>query len=416
MINKLKTFAITMMVAGATATATTASAAVNTNTFTNVIQSLQFTLTAYSNAPVKNATSETGEKPVAITTKSIITALSNASGSIPSLVGFNWGKSPQLVMETTFASTNIVTLHSNAVATNTIVIGAPLVSFSTNTNTYPTNGTQFAVVDTNGTATLTNVAGGTNGLTVTGSWTNSSSNVTGTAVTFIGTNAGATNVLSAIPTNAGLWTVFKAATNASGSTNVTAVTYTNTPSTATNFFTNSLGIEIQGGTATSPTFANVSSYVFAAQDGSTAIITATGTGFGTTNAVTNATTSVGTGEVDITVFNTNASTALGNNLDLGLDGFFKSIAKYDVLHMQKGLTNQVGESTFTATVSGSGTIGGSYVNTNFTGGPAVNVNNFANEFIGGVVTNGTITGILTNPVSVVVTGTVTLGAPKNVAQ
>jgi len=421
MINKLKTFAITMMVTGATVAATTASAVVDTNTFTNVIQNIQISLTAYSNAPIKSATLMTGEKPVTITTKTVLGALSNASGLIPSLVGFNWGKSPQLVLRTIFASTNTVSNTVTAVATNTVTIlgTSNIVSFSTNTNTYPTNGTEITITDTIGTATLTNEAG-TNILTQTGTWVISGSNVIGTAITFIATNS-ATNANAGIPTNAGLWTVFTAATNAANAaaTNVTAITYTNVPHTSTNYMTNSQGVEVQGGTAEAPTFASVVGYVSGGPSGG-AILTATGTGFGTTNAIFNTGTENDIGSAGLHVFDTTAGTATGNNLDVSMSGFFKVMFKNDVLHQVKGLTNQVGDvETYTGTVSGSGYIGGSFVTNN---SPGTNVwSNYINlpvtEYNGtNTAFTNQVSGTLTNPVQVVVEGTITVGAPKNVAQ
>lgn len=76
----------------------------------------------------------------------------------------------------------------------------------------------------------------------------------------------------------------------------------------------------------------------------------------------------------------------------------------------------MGESTFTATVSGSGNIGGSYV-TNTSGGtnetwvPATEYTG-----IGSVTNTNVISGELTNYIPVVVEGTISLGAPKSVAQ
>ncbi len=405
-----------MMVTGATVTATWAPAkTVNTNTYTNVIQNITIALTAYSNAPIKSATLMTGEKPVTITTKSVVAALSNASGLIPSLVGFNWGKSPQLVMVTTFASTNVVSNTVTPVATNTVSIlgSSNFIAFSTNTNAFPT-GTTVTITDTNGTATLTNNANGTNILTKTGTWTITSSNVTGTAFTFVATN-GNTNANSGIPTNANLWTVFTAATNAANAaaTNVTAITYTNVPHTSTNYMTNSQGIEVQGGTADAPTFAQVGNFVYAYPSGGS-IIMATGTGFGTTNQMFTSSSENAYGYAGVSVFNTSATGSAGN-LDVSLDGFFKAMRKYDVLHQVKGLTNQVGQETFTATVTGYGNIGGVYVTNGV--GASNSVSLYATEYNG---TNTSFTnqvsGSITNPIPVVVTGTVSLGAPKNVAQ
>jgi len=415
MINKLKTFAITMLVTGATVAATRASAAVNTNTYTNVIQNITIALTAYSNAPIKSATLMTGEKPVTITTKTVLAALSNASGLIPSLVGFNWGKSPQLVYNTVFVSTNTISNTVTAVATNTVsILGTSnFIAFSTNTNAFPT-GTTVTITDTNGTATLTNNANGTNGLTATGSWVPSTSNVIGTAFTFVATN-GNTNVNSGIPTNANLWTVFTAATNAASATetNVTAITYTNVPHTLTNYMTNSQGVEVQGGTAEAPTFAQVGNFIYAYPYYSS-IIMATGTGFGTTNQMFTSSSKNSYGYAGISVFNTSATGAAGN-IDVSLDGFFKVMQKYDVLHQVKGLTNEVGEETFTATVAGNGDIGGVYVTNGI--GASNSVSLYATEYNGtNTASTNRVSGSITNPIPVVVEGTISIGAPKNVAQ
>ena len=98
-----------------------------------------------------------------------------------------------------------------------------------------------------------------------------------------------------------------------------------------------------------------------------------------------------------------------------MEGFAKEMFKNDILlnSRTKG-TNEVGESTFTATVSGSGNIGGSYV-TNTSGGTNETP---ATEYtgIGSVTNTNVISGELTNYIPVVVEGTISLGAPKSVAQ
>jgi hypothetical protein len=414
MNKKLKTFAIAILVTGATVTATRAPAT-DTNTFTNVIQDLTISLTVYSNAPIKSSTSQTGEKAVTLTTKSIIAALSNASATIPSLVGFDWGKSPQLVIDTTFTATNVPVYSTNEVATNTAELS------TTNANVLTFGSTTLTVNSTTGSAMITNKTVGTNGgtnvLSVTG-WTDNASSISTTNFTYTGTNGTATDasVGPGIPTNVGVWTVITAATNSTGQTNVTALTYTNYVSGhETNYMTNGgYAVEVQGGTATAPTFADVSSYVSDPAYYSV-IITATGTGLGTTNQVIATESDNAWGSFGVHVFNTSASTAPGNNLDLSVYGFSKEMFKNDVLlkSRTKG-TNQVGESTFTASVSGYGNIGGSF-ETNGAGTNSYTVP--ATEYYG-TNTNPTnaVSGFITNPIPVVVEGTISLGAPKSVPQ
>jgi hypothetical protein len=419
MINKIKTFAIAILVTGATVTATRApaAAAADTNTFTNVIQDLSINLTVFSNAPIKSLTSQTGEKPVTVTTKSVITALSNAAAAIPSLVGFDWGKSPQLVIDTKFMATNSPIYTTNAVVTNTALLSNSTVIAFEPTNGFPGT-TNVTITGTNGSAMITNntvgTNGGTNVLTVAGTWTKAGSSVSTTNFSFVGTN-GLTNLSGGFPTNVGVWTVITATTNASG-TDVTAITYTNFVSgTETNYITNRTGVEVQGGTAAAPTFADVSGYV-SESGGSSAIINATGTELGTTNA------NYTSGSIDsiksfsVGVFNTTAGTAVGNNLDLSVGGFAKETFNTDVLLKSKTKgTNQVPVTSFTASVAGSGNIGGSYV-TNLVGTNEIGLPATEYTGIGSVTNTNFISGGITNPIPVVVEGTISIGAPKSVPQ
>jgi hypothetical protein len=416
MINKLKTFATAILVTGATVAATSALAT-DTNTFTNVIQNVNISLMVYSNAPTKSATSISGQKVVTINSKSIIAALNNASANIPSLVGFDFGKNPQLVIDTTYQATNSPIYKTNAVVTNTVTLSVSNndIAFQ-GTNVAVTTGTNVEIVSTNGSAMITNNAVGTNGgtnvLTVTGTWIESADSVSTTNFAYLGAN-GFTNLSGSFPTNVGVWTVITAATNGTV-TNVTAITYTNFVSgTATNYVTNGQNtVEVEGGTPSAPTFADVSAYVYGYVS-SSVTNSATGTDFGTTNATLKSETDDAIKSYSIGVFGRTGS-SVGDNLSLNVSGFSKPMYKYDVLHQSKGVTNEVVETTSTASVSGSGFIGGTYV-TNISG---TNIESLpATEYFG---TNTSFTnqvgGVITNPIPVVVEGTISISGPKSVAQ
>jgi hypothetical protein len=420
MINKTKTFAIAILVAGATVTATRAPAAktADTNTFTNVIQELTINLTVYSNAPTKSLTSLSGGKAVALTTKSIIAALSNDSANIPSLVGFDWGKSPQLVIDTILTNSASVSNTLTVVTSNTVLLSSSnnVISFEP-TNAFPgTTNVAIVGIGTNGSAIITNNAVGTNAgtnlLTTTGTWTQTGTSVSTTNFSYLGTNT-LTNLSAGFPTNVGVWTVITASTNASG-TNVTAITYTNVAHLTIALVTNGgYAIEVEGGTAKDPTFADVSEYVSANTD-YTVTNTAVGTGFGTTNAIPTSGAVYETKRFSFDVFGT-SGTAVGNNLSLGVYGFAKGTFADDVLSKSKTAgTNEVPDGTYTASVSGHGYIGGTYV-TNSAAGNAISLP--ANEYHGtNTAFTNEISGSLTNPIPVVVEGTISLGAPKTVAQ
>jgi len=400
-----------ILVTGATVTATRApaAAAADTNTFTNVIQDITISLTVYSNAPYKSSTSQTGEKPVTVTTKSVIAALSNAQANIPSLVGFDWGKSPALVIDTTFTATNIVSNTVTVVASNTAALN------TTNAQDL-TFGTTVVTIGASGSATITNnevgTNGGTNLLSVT-TWTDDgATSVPTNAFTYTNAAGVSTNVVT-FPTNVGVWTVITTETNASG-TNLLTTTYTNVPHTTIGYITNKSNVEVQGGTAKDPVFADVSSYV-SDPDGDGVIITATGTDLGTTNATYISGTTDSTKSFSLRVFNTTAGTAVGNNLDFTVYGFAKGTFNNDILLKSKTKgTNEVPEEAFTASVSGHGYIGGSF-ETNGAGTNSIGVP--ATEYYGtNMADTNIVSGFLTNAIPVVVEGTISLGSPKSVAQ
>lgn len=405
-----------MLVTGATVAATSAPAAVNTNTFTNVIQTVSITLTAYSNAvPTSTGKTTAPVKPVAITSKSIVAALSNDAAFIPALSNFNFGKAPQLVLDTVFALSNTTTISSTnvgAVATNTLGTNANNTLVFTVAETNGLVGTNTITLISNvASLTISNVVttnGGTNFISSTNGITDTTNYVLTNVFTFTTTN-GATN--ATFPTNLGVWTVIAAATNASGDTNITITTYTNVSTVTGAFVTNSSGIEIEGGTAAAPTFADVSS-VLATASGQESITAETGTALGTSNAVVTSKSTSAYGTYTISVFSPSA-TAAGNNISLSLDGIVKAVKKIDVLHAAKTGTNEVTDTTSTATVAGFGSIGGVYsTNTNVVSGLSIAIPS-TNEVSG---TNALTTGTITNIIPVVVTGTVVVGSPKSVAQ
>jgi hypothetical protein len=413
MTKTLKSFAIAMLVTGATVTATRAPAAVNTNTFTNVIQTVSFTLTAYSNAvPASSGKTTVAVKPVAITSKSIVAALSNDAAFIPALSNFNFGKTPQLVLNTVFALSNTTVINSTnvgAVFTNSI---------GTNDNGFlyftvaATNGTNvITITNASSSLTISNNAIGTNGGTNVITDLSGATETTNFVLTNLVTFTNATGLTNAtFPTNAGVWTVISTSTNSSG-TNINITTYTNVATVTGAFVTNSSGIEIQGGTATAPTFADVSS-LLATATGQESVTAETGTALGTSNAVATSKTTSAYGTYTVSVFNPN-STAAGNNIVLSLDGLVKAVKKIDVLHQSKAGTNEVTDTTSTATVAGFGSIGGIYsTNTNVVSGLSIAIPS-TNELSG---TNALTTGTITNIIPVVVTGTVVVGSPKSVAQ
>jgi hypothetical protein len=423
MMKTFKTYAIALLVAGATVTATKVPAAhTDTNTFTNVVQNLSISLTVCSNSPVVSNTKIAGSKPVTIDTKTIITAYSNAAGTIPSLVGFDFGKSPQLVLDTTFAATNTVVTTTNAstnviTATLTVTNGGHIAFIDGSTNV-------VTISNTTGSATITNNAVGTNAgtnlITFTG-WSGTTNFISTNAFTYTNTS-GASATTAAFPTNVGDWTVITAATNALGQTNVIATTYSTTNSTNVGYITNSVGVEIQGGTAAAPVYASIANYVTAGTIRSVTL-TAAGTNFddlGTTNATNvmyTSTTTDAFGDFFVRVFNTNASTSVANNLSLNLYGFVKAATKYDVLYLSKksGITNEVTDTTQSATVSGYGDVGGTFITNAVAGTNSTGV--YTTEYYGTntAVTNE-VTGSITNPIPVVVEGTVTIGSPKSVPE
>jgi hypothetical protein len=443
----LKKFAIAMLATGATVAANRPmAAATDTNTFTNAIQSISINLTVYTNAAKFNTdgTIQNGEKPITLTTKSIISALSNASATIPSLVGFDFGRSAQLVIDTTFTATNIQLYTTNAILTNAVILSATNDVISFQTNTLPVPAPNFVtIIDTNGSALITNNAisngaPGTNVLTHTGDWTqtgtvgtNGFSYDSSTAANT--TNGTWTNAAPGgpFPTNLNCWTVITANTNtAFGVTNVVAITYSNAPSgIQTNFATNGASsIKVQGGTATAPVFADVSSFVYGYIYPSV-IITGTGTNllktnqFGGTNYLTQSVD--GIKNVGLHVFGLTTTSPL-QNLSLTLDGFAKAMMKLDVLHtFPRTETNQVFETSSTATISGSGNIGGTFLATNTPGAGTNSVSVYStSEYYGTntAATNNILTGsatapgIIINPVPAVVTGTITVGPPHSVAE
>jgi hypothetical protein len=410
----LKKFAIAILATGATVAATS-SQAVDTNTFTNVIQTITVNLTVYSNAPFKSTILQTGEKPVAITTKSIISALSNASSVIPALSGFDFGRSPQLVLNTTFQSTN-----SPVYSTNDLITNSGALNTTNGDTVYFSNalaGTSLTIT-TNISALFTNIGttnGNTNAYVLLGV-----TNVIPTNTIAYSNSVGGTNTITFTNTF-GVFSVLTAVSNA-GATNISLVTYSNFVSgTATNYVTNFSGISVQGGTAASPVFADVSSYL-SRSGGESSVITATGTNLEGTQGGSNGVIYIQTETANsirsygIRVFGT-TGTAVGDNLDLGLQGFSKDMYKYDILHaVSKHYTNEVSETTSTTAVSGSGYIGGTYVTNSL--GASNNINLFDTEYtgIGSITNTNTVSGSITNPVPVVVVGTISVAAPHSVPQ
>jgi hypothetical protein len=439
----LKKFAIAILATGATVAATTAMAVTDTNTYTNAIQTVSITLTAYTNAGKYNATATTvgGEKPVTINTKAIIAALSNASANIPAFSNFNWGHSPALVIATQFISTNVPLYTTNAVLTNTALLSttnAATVYFNSNnlagpnglvigSNTVGTFGTNlsggYAMISNNA-ASSTNA--GTNVITTFGNWSQGGSAITN-YISFLGTNGSTdtavSNATGAFLTNVGLWTLITAATNVSGQTNLTIYTLSNTfAGTVTNFQTNNYStLQVQGGTASAPVFADISSGGFITRGLSgEAILAATGTNLLKTNQyghivyLTKTYDSIES--LHIKLFGVTGTGVL-DNMSLDLSGFAKLMDKFDVLHTFPHVaTNEVGETTSTASIAGGGYIGGTFLATNSGGLNTVilPVPEFTNAFTTNI---GEITvGELTNTIPVVVEGTITVGAPHSVAQ
>jgi hypothetical protein len=319
--------------------------------------------------------------------------------------------------------TNMVGLTTNYAtnyATNTMIVGTNVtVMVSTNVETNTALTTNLVLIATNGwTATnalsnnvlLTNAffAVGTNGLTNSYSFltnyptptnlataasnyftTISLSNFTTTNFGF-GTNTAVTNLVFTVMTNS-------AVTLTNVSTNVitnTVLIYT------TNYTTNvsitDVGTEIQGGSSTNYQYAGLDSLVY------------------TTNLLsviisTNASGTVVEYQADkftIGAFSTNGGT---NNVSLTLHGFVQLTSKDDVLATHAGVKTEIpNEDTFTATVNGYGYIGGTYSTNAYS---ATNSTSFALP-ASTDTTNGSVVGAT----PVVVEGTISLGAPKNIGQ
>jgi hypothetical protein len=419
----LKKLAIAITVIGATVTATKASAA-DTNTFTNVTQSLTINLVCYSNATPKDATHYNSEKAVTITTKSILQALSNASTSIPSLVGFDFGHSPQLVFLST--STN-----------NTIYPPVALTNFgglATVSNSFLTNGTLAFALTPNGNPTtndllippgdtviITNngtnaiatgpvgVKTGTNATVAIGAGFIVSSNV----LVYDSTN-GNTNVAISFSTNLGTWTTLTASlfTNAGNTltnTNVLIASFTNT-ATLTNV-DSGIGLAVQGGTSANPTYALVGNYVTPPSTVQSSLITATGTGIGTTNEVDTAITKDKIQTYFLSIYGMTDV----KNINLSLQGFAKETEKYDVLHKVTGKsTNEIFTQSSTATVNGYGNIGGTFTTNGPGASNSLDIGFFNTEYTNPGATNqaAITTGSITNPIPVVVEGTISIGSPS----
>jgi len=401
-MNKLKTFAITMVAAGATAITTTAFAAATDHTLTNVSQSIQVTLTAYT-----NTASAKGYKAVTIGTKQIISALENDAANIPGGASFDFGKTPQLVYSTTFGTITNTTVATNVLVSNTVALGVTNVGFITFTATNANGTNTITFTNTPASLTISNNAvgttnGGTNIISDTNNLTEAPTNFVATnTFTFIGTN-GLTNTSTNFSTNAGVWTVISAATNSLGITNVTLVSYSTSNSLVTNTESTQVGIEVQGGTAEAPVYLPVGDVVTQTHIQKSVTLP------GTTSTNYDSYDSFG-----INVFNTNA-TGYSNNIVLSLTGFSKAIEKLDQLSKSKAAgTNSVTDTTFTATVSGSGYLGGTYTtNTNLVAGVAIAIPT-TNEISG---SNAVTSGTISNVIPVVVEGTIIAGAPKNLAQ
>lgn len=367
-------------------------------------------------------------------------------------------------------STNIISLSaSNAVATN--------LMFASTTSGFPTNGTDLMVgaasnvvgaIISNSIVVVTNVTTVTNSFVVGTNTTYITNNVTnemlatnlvlivttnGWAVTNIVTS---NNVLTNSATNLEIAYVgTNGAGNATGATNLyTALT--NTPGTNLNLFvtvSSSNYVTTNFGFGTNTTVTNLT-FVTMSNTTSTVSVTNTTTNFTyVTNYTTNFTTSVSVTDVGLEIeggpstnysyipldsllgyqvlqsviissnatseveyqaakftlgaFGTNAG---ASNVSLTLHGFVNLASKDDVLSTSHGVKTEVGDDTYTAAVSGYGYIGGSY-STN----PYVSTNSASFQLpttSTDVGTNGSIVGAT----PVVVEGTISLGAPKNIPE
>lgn len=396
---------MTLMAVGATAAATTGFAATDTNTFTNVVQSVNISLIAYSNAvPDAKDTGTVPVRPVTITTKTIVDSLEADAANIPSIAtntNFSFGKAPTLVYLTSFGtnivnSNTVVTNEAIAIFTNTVAPdltnSGVAYSVTTNlaaviTNIVTTNSTNYAFVETSP-GTVSN---------------------TMTTNTFLYSTNGVAATIT-IPTNFGptAWVSLTGSAVSTNETNVTFALETNLPAAVT--YTNTQGIAVQGGTAASPLYAPLSGFLTV---GSYASVTntAAGTDLGKTNELLTSSTKNEAAEAYITFFGASGT----SNFDLSLYGFSTVMKKYDVLKKAKSLTNEVYDTTITASVAGSGDISGTYA-TNTSIGAGTNATSLytSGETVAG--TNTAISGIIENPIPVVVKGTITIGAPRSVPQ
>jgi hypothetical protein len=425
MKNKLATFAIAILVAGATATAFAA-------TKTNVVENINVNLTVYQQyvpgssgygTAATGGTNATGTKLLdhvsTLTSKDII-------GSLITVTGTNFGNSAKLVL---------VTTYSNIVSTN-----APyLTNGETISNvTVSTNGDPTVAVNVGGVSVASNIFETTN-LVVTndrgfvyilagdsfeGSLTTNTvmvlSNGAAISTNTINTNGGYLTTIAASPTNG----------------QITNVSITTQVGTVSNLFEAVYGpnVNVMWGTAAAPVFTDVNNYVSgyfsdAVQAQSDKDL-ADGFYPNSTNAalynlyVSNLTaeTAVGIANFYLGYFTTATSGTGTNNLLLNGNygsnpsGFNKVSLKVDTLkaksHDSAAVVEDIYDATATATVSGSGYIGGTYIPTN--AGSGIDVGNYATEYKPG--TNIVITGGITNAVPIVVDGTISVTFLKNLPQ
>jgi hypothetical protein len=320
MINKLKTFAIALMVTGATVATTRATPV--TYVATNILQPVTLTLTVYEQKPVSTPTVASG---ISFKTKDLLTAVESALGTNAPADGHFSTKAELALLSsnlvTQSGTTNVVTNEVVSIGTNIVLsTNSVVLGGTTNLTIGNTSGSYYVTITaTNGT---TNLLVTSTTETITGP-VSTTTGTSGTTLTLDANQTLAIGTNAAVPveTNAALGGVAQAIDQSAVVilTNGVAIS-TNIIATNTLVFTSN-SVEI--GTNIT-TFTNSSSNIYTVEivgNASTNIIDTNGLapGLGASSALTNSLTTtftVGTnagGLTNVTIVT--STTDLATNLE-----------------------------------------------------------------------------------------------------
>jgi hypothetical protein len=457
MINKLKTFAIAILVTGATVTSTRAATASSLNTNTQVLDNISVQLTVYSQGGVNSSDKSLAADKTTIKTADIIYQLGQIGGFTVD------AKKDKLVLSTTYTNQLAGVAGSSNVVISTVTLTndagvvkesgmyywqdpfgddsyLDLVDGSTTNSYLITNGTIYLTFD--GTTHYTNHVydsiGGTNALyTSTSGFTlpfNTSTN-------YINLNAIPAPALDGFgnflyPDAFGYFVTVVTTVTGSGATGTTNVTITQySPGTEEVFAQKSQHVCVMTpkSGSTEPTLTKVDNWVaWDMNGGANTIYAESGKDLSTNDfSGTNITgeTTYSTGDLLVyTTYPAFGAAATVTNLNLDPGGFSKGTAKLMNFTVHGKATNaEVLQiiSSANVTASGQGYIGGSFVtNASYISSIVGNVTNYAynagiysqiegatGNFLGTnfvVNTNAPFGQYVHNPTEVVYSGTVTL--------